>query len=78
MYQDSGSTVRGFLTWSIRWTSLSSERRRPRITCGRAKSANGRHFTTREAREIFADYAQDALEEIGYETGRDWVTIADK
>jgi len=33
---------------------------------------------TREAREIFADYAQDALEEIGYETGRDWVTIADK
>lgn len=32
---------------------------------------------TREAREIFADYAQDALEEIGYETGRDWVNAAE-
>lgn len=33
---------------------------------------------TREAREVFADYAQDALEEMGYETSRDWVGPAEK
>lgn len=33
---------------------------------------------TRKAREVFADYAQDALEQMEYETSRDWVKMADK
>lgn len=36
-----------------------------------------RAFYTREAREIFAGYAQDTLEDMGYETDRDWVDSAE-